>query len=72
MLVAKLVFLTYTMGIMNETLTNLQTDYNNIVTEVISNVFSVEQKLNSYIEKLSNGDYSNFPSFKALFDENPY
>lgn len=67
----KVAFLTDTMGIMNETLTKLQGDYNNIVTKMMSIVFSLEQKLNMYIEELSNGDYSSFPSVKTLFDENP-
>ncbi|KAL4082394.1 hypothetical protein QTP88_029992 [Uroleucon formosanum] len=30
-----------------------------------------EQKLNMYIEELSNSDYSSFPSVKTLFHENP-
>jgi len=38
---------------------------------MISIVFSQEQKLNMYIEELSNSDYSSFPSVKTLFDENP-
>ncbi|KAL4100860.1 hypothetical protein QTP88_020889 [Uroleucon formosanum] len=67
----KVAFLTDTMCIMNETLTRLQGHYNNIVTKMISIVFSQEQKLNMYIEELSNSDYSSFPSVKTLFDENP-
>lgn len=67
----KVAFLTDTMCIMNETLTRLQGHYNNIVTKMISIVFSQEQKLNMYIEELSNSDYSSFPSVKTLFHENP-
>jgi len=67
----KVAFLTDTISIMNETLTRLQGHYNNIVTKMISIVFSQEQKLNMYIEELSNSDYSSFPSVKTLFDENP-
>uniref|UniRef100_A0A6P7GZL6 General transcription factor II-I repeat domain-containing protein 2B-like n=1 Tax=Diabrotica virgifera virgifera TaxID=50390 RepID=A0A6P7GZL6_DIAVI len=67
----KVAFLTDIMSIMNETLTKLQGDYNNIVTKMMSIVFSLEQKLNMYIEELSNEYYSSFPSVKALFDENP-
>lgn len=67
----KVAFLTDTVGIMNETLTRLQGHNNNIVTKMISIVFSHEQKLNMYIEELSNSDYSSFPSVRTLFDENP-
>lgn len=61
----KVVFLTDTMGIMNETLTRLQGHYNNIITKMISIVFLQEQKLNIYIEELSNSDYSSFSSVKT-------
>lgn len=67
----KVAFLTDTMSIMNETLTRLQGDYNKIVTKMMSIVFSQEQKLNMYIEELSDRDYSSFPSVQTLFDENP-
>ncbi|CAG9841160.1 unnamed protein product [Diabrotica balteata] len=60
------------MSIMNEILTKLEENYNIVVTKMMSIVFSLEQKLNMYIEELSNEDYSSFPSVKApLFDENP-